>query len=82
MSAEITLQDCLKTYTHDQDKAVTPAETVARVRERLTKAGLNVLAKTERIDNGRLDIPVYVSVCGDDAREVMPTKKQMGKGAT
>ena len=82
MSAAIILKDCFKTYTLDQDKAATPEETVARVRARLNETGLDVLNRTERIDNGRLGIPVYVSVCGADALRVMPTKKQMGKGAT
>ncbi|MBS0013735.1 MAG: YcaO-like family protein, partial [Desulfobacterales bacterium] len=40
------------------------------------------LAKTERIDTGRLDIQVYISVCGPDARALTGTAKQMGKGAT
>ena len=35
-----------------------------------------------RIDSGRLDIPVYLSLLGVDARRVVPTHKQMGKGAT
>ena len=35
-----------------------------------------------RIDSGRLDIPVYLSILGVDARRVVPTHKQMGKGAT
>ena len=82
MSANIQLKDCFKHYTFDQDKTSSPEETVARVKERLAQAGLDVLHHTERIDNGRLDIPVYVSVCGQDARQVMPTRKQMGKGAT
>ncbi|MEW5726139.1 MAG: hypothetical protein AB1896_23720, partial [Thermodesulfobacteriota bacterium] len=77
MSAQITLQDCFKTYTHDQDKAFSPEKTVALVKEKLAGLGLNVLARTERIDRGRLDIPVYVSICGRDALEVMPTRKQM-----
>ena len=76
------LQDCYKTYTLDQDKALSPAETVARVKEALTRTGIDLLESTERIDNGRLDIPVYISRCGTDALEVMPTGKQMGKGAS
>ncbi|RLF58164.1 MAG: hypothetical protein DRN37_05375, partial [Thermoplasmata archaeon] len=40
------------------------------------------LEETVRIDNGRLDIPVYFSVCGRDAEAVIGTKKQMGKGGT
>ena len=82
MSANIQLKDCLKHYTFDQDKTSSPEQTVAHVKERLARAGLDVLQYTERIDNGRLDIPVFVSACGKDARQVMPTRKQMGKGAT
>ena len=41
-----------------------------------------MLAETRRIDTGRLGIPVYLSVCGEAARAVMPTRKQMGKGAS
>jgi len=76
------LRDCFKTYTLDQDKVLPPAETVNRVKAALAGAGLDVLKETARIDHGRLGIPVYISVCGADALEVMPTKKQMGKGAT
>ena len=82
MPANIELKDCFKTYTLDQDKAVSPEETVIRVKERRARAGLQVLDKTGRIDNGRLEIPVYISICGADALKTMPTGKQMGKGAT
>ncbi len=78
----IRLQSCPKGYTQDQDKALPPAETVARVKASLAKSGLDVLAETRRIDTGRLGIPVFLSVCGQDARAVMPTRKQMGKGAS
>ena len=37
---------------------------------------------TDRIDNGRLDIPVFFSYCGPDGLAMTGTKKQMGKGAT
>jgi ribosomal protein S12 methylthiotransferase accessory factor len=82
MTRVFKLEDCFKSYTLDQDKAASPEATVLRVRNRLAELGLNVLERTERVDNGRLDIPVYVSVCGPDALDVMPTRKQMGKGAT
>ena len=78
----LQLASCPKGYTHDQDKACSPEETVARFKARLDAAGLDVLREVRRIDNGRLDIPVYFSVCGEDAREIIGTKKQMGKGAT
>jgi len=78
----ITLRPCPKHYTYDQDKACTPSETVARFQERLRATRLDVLAEIRRIDTGRLDIPVYFSVCGEDARRIIGNKKQMGKGST
>jgi ribosomal protein S12 methylthiotransferase accessory factor len=78
----IRLQDCLKTYTIDQDKAITPEETVARFKDKLEHLNLDILKEVKRIDNGRLGIPVYFSVCGEDARAMTGTKKQMGKGAS
>jgi ribosomal protein S12 methylthiotransferase accessory factor len=78
----IRLQDCMKTYTTDQDKAISPEETVARFKEKLKNLDLDILKEVKRIDNGRLDIPVYFSVCGEDAKAMTGTKKQMGKGAS
>ncbi len=82
MSYTIVLKDAYKGYTLDQDKIVTPEQTVERFRERLKRVKLDILEETVRIDNGRLDIPIYFSVCGRDAEEVIGTKKQMGKGGT
>ncbi len=76
------LKDCLKTYTQDQDKAVSPAETISRAKAELLAQGKNILAESKRVDTGRLGIPVFMCVCGEGAREVMPGRKQMGKGAT
>jgi ribosomal protein S12 methylthiotransferase accessory factor len=78
----LKLKDCFKVYTADQDKASAPAETVARVKSRLEEHCPGVLEETKRIDTGRLGIPVFLSVCGPAARAVMPTRKQMGKGAS
>jgi ribosomal protein S12 methylthiotransferase accessory factor len=78
----IRLQSCEKQYTFDQDKACSPVETVARFHERLKAAGLDILKDVQRIDTGRLDIPVFFSVCGKDAVEIIGTRKQMGKGST
>ena len=78
----IRLTPCPKGYTKDLDKAVSPAQTIAHVRERLAAVKLDILAETRRVDVGRLGIPVYLSVCGADAREIMPTRKQMGKGSS
>jgi len=82
MSYRITLEDALKNYTLDQDKILSPQETVKQFRDRLKSVDLDILDKTDRIDNGRLGIPVFFSQCGKDAREVIGTKKQMGKGGT
>jgi ribosomal protein S12 methylthiotransferase accessory factor len=78
----LKLNDAFKTFTLDQDKILSPEETVKRFRQSLNKVHLDVLKETLRIDNGRLGIPVYVSRCGADARRIIGTKKQMGKGAT
>lgn len=79
---QITLQDAFKRYTLDQDKAISPEKTVKHFKEKLQSVNLDILEDTIRIDNGRLDIPVYFSTCGRDARNIIGTKKQMGKGAT
>jgi ribosomal protein S12 methylthiotransferase accessory factor len=34
------------------------------------------------VDTGRLGIPVYMSMCGPGAAQIMPVRKQMGKGAS
>jgi len=78
----LKLKDCMKVYTMDQDKAVPPAETVARVKARLEEKCSGVLEETKRVDTGRLGIPVFLSICGPAARAIMPTRKQMGKGAS
>lgn len=78
----IRLSPCPKGHTLELDKAMSPAATLACVRQRLTALPLDILATTRRIDTGRLGIPVYLSVCGEDARRIMPTRKQMGKGAS
>lgn len=75
-------KDCYKNYTFDQDKVCSPVETVKRFQEKLKEVNLDILKEVRRIDNGRLDIPVYFSVCGKDAFETIGNKKQMGKGST
>lgn len=82
MTYKIELQDAYKNFTFDQDKIVTPEETVQRFKEKLKTVDLDILKRTVRIDNGRLDIPIFFSVCGSDALETIGTKKQMGKGGT
>jgi ribosomal protein S12 methylthiotransferase accessory factor len=82
MPETLHLTDAIKGYTYDQDKLLTPEETIRRVRNRLGRLDLKLLQETRRIDSGRLDIPVYLSLLGVDARRVVPSHKQMGKGAT
>ncbi len=78
----IEFKDCFKTYTTDQDKAISPEETLEYFYKRVGELDLKILNEVKRIDNGRLDIPVYFSVCGQDALFLTGTKKQMGKGAS
>ena len=82
MTYKIEIEDAYKTYTHDQDKILSPTETVQQFRKKLQGVDLDILKKVERIDNGRLDIPVFFSQCGRDAHDIIGTKKQMGKGGT
>ncbi|MGQ9920364.1 MAG: YcaO-like family protein [Desulfobacca sp.] len=82
MRHPIILQNNYKRYTYDLDKVCAPEETVARVRRRFQKLNLDILKNTLRIDSGRLDIPVYISLCGMDAVRTIGTQKQMGKGST
>ncbi len=76
------LKACPKQYTADQDKAVPPEATIRRVKQALKAFGAGILKQTRRIDTGRLGIPVYLSLCGSKAAEIMPSRKQMGKGAS
>jgi len=82
MTHKIVLKDAFKRFTLDQDKIISPEETVRNFKDKLKKVGMDILEYTVRIDNGRLDIPIYFSSCGKDAVEIIGTKKQMGKGAT
>ena len=82
MTNKIVLKDAFKRFTLDQDKILSPEETVIRFKKKLKQVDLDILEYTVRIDKGRLDIPVYFSSCGKDAVEIIGTKKQMGKGAT
>lgn len=82
MNHKVVLKDAFKRYILDQDKIFTPEETVRRFREKLKGVDLDILEGTVRIDNGRLDIPIYFSVCGKDSEEIIGARKQMGKGGT
>ena len=82
MTYTIILNDAFKRFTLDQDKILPPEETVKLFKKKLKKVDLDILEYTVRIDNERLDIPVYFSSCGKDAMKIIGTKKQMGKGAT
>jgi ribosomal protein S12 methylthiotransferase accessory factor len=82
MAYTVELNDAYKKYTKDQDKILSPEETVKRFKDKLKTLDLDILKSAIRIDSGRLDIPVYFSTCGKDAAAVTGTKKQMGKGGT
>ncbi len=71
-----------KGFSDDLDKVKRPEETVALVKKRLQHLGEDILTKTIRIDSGRLDIPVFISICGQDAIRTIGTQKQMGKGSS
>lgn len=64
------------------EKAATPEQTIGMIERRLAGTGLRLLSEARRIDAGRLGIPVYMSVYGEDARGLVPCRAQMGKGAS
>jgi len=76
------LNDVYKGYWLDLDKVVDPTKTIELAKERLKRFGNRILRGTIRIDSNRLKIPVYFSLCGVEAEEVIGTKKQMGKGGS
>jgi len=82
MNNKVILNDAFKRFTLDQDKILPPEETIKLFKDKLNKIDLDILKDTTRIDNGRLNIPVFISYCGKDAKNVTGGKKQMGKGAT
>ncbi len=76
------LKDSYKGTGAEYDKVRSPDETLEWVRERLERLDIPVLQETERIDHGRLGIPVYVSRYTPHAASLTGTYKQMGKGIT
>ncbi len=82
MKEPFVLNDAFKCFKEDQDKTLTPRETVDNFNARAEASGMDILQETRRVDTGRLGIPVYSSICGQDARMMTGTAKQMGKGAT
>ena len=79
MQSKVILSDAHKRFTVDQDKIFPPRETVKRFHDKLKKIDLDILKNTIRIDNGRLDIPVYFSTCGVRCRECHRYQKTNGK---
>lgn len=78
----ISLRSCPKAYSVDLDKACSPLDTIKRAQSRLEGSRGEIYAGSRRIDCGRLGIPVFMGICGPKSREIMPTRKQMGKGSS
>ena len=64
------------------DKAKSPEETIKLVEEKLKSAGIKLYKGVERVDKGRLGIPVYMSFYDADGIKITGKYKQMGKGVT
>ena len=82
MNMKFKLNPAYKESQSTSDKIMSAEETVRMFTEKSESANLDILEDATRIDNGRLDIPVYFSTCGPDAFSLTGTRKQMGKGAT
>jgi ribosomal protein S12 methylthiotransferase accessory factor len=80
-STKTYLNDAFKKSYRDQDKLIPPEQTVRHAKKQLDQIELDILHETRRIDNNRLGIPVYFSICGADAQKRTGKRKQMGKGA-
>jgi ribosomal protein S12 methylthiotransferase accessory factor len=52
----------------------------ARV-QAMENRGLPLLGGLRRVEGGRLDIPVCLSLCGEEARRLLPDRRQTGMGA-
>ena len=76
------LRDSFKGSGAALDKVRAADETLEWVHNRFDRLGMPILQDTERIDNGRLGIPVYVSRYSPSVSRLTGTQKQMGKGAT
>ena len=72
----LRLKDAFKQYKHDQDKIIISEKTVERFKQRLADNKLDILDDIVRVDKGRLDIPVYFSVCGPQARAAIGNYKR------
>ncbi len=76
------LKDSFKESGAALDKARPADETLKWVQNRFDSLGVPILQDTERIDKGRLGIPVYVSRYSPSVSRLTGTSRQMGKGAT
>ncbi|MDL1959771.1 MAG: YcaO-like family protein [Deltaproteobacteria bacterium] len=76
------LKDSFKESGAALDKVRPADETLEWVRDRFNILGVPILQDTERIDKGRLGIPVYVSRYSPSVSRLTGTPRQMGKGAT
>ena len=55
----LVLKDALKKFSHDQDKIITPAETIRRFKDRLATTDLQLRFKYD-IDNNRYGCPFSI----------------------
>jgi len=76
------LKDSFKESGIAFDKVRAPDETLAWIRDRFGCFGVPILQGTERIDKGRLGIPVYLSRYSPPASRLTGKFIQMGKGVT
>jgi len=79
---EMFLKDTTKDRFSGIDKTVPPEDTIKRAYRIFASLDRPVMQQVERIDKGRLGIPVYISRYTPEAARLTHTRKQMGKGAT
>lgn len=80
---EFDLKSCIKNYTLDQDKVISPEETVKKVFNLLSNCDLDILQKIIRANTYKFDIPVYLAKGGVDFISVVNNSSHTwGKGVT
>ncbi|MFC1895327.1 YcaO-like family protein [Thermodesulfobacteriota bacterium] len=78
LQSGVALKSTLKKHTVGIDKSVAPSLTIGHVKQRLEEIDLDLVREIVRVDQGRLDIPVYVCRVGSDCN--IPSPRTMGKG--
>ena len=77
----IQLNSAIKTYTYDQDKVISPYETVKKVYAAISSSGRDILTDLVRVPNP-FHIPMYLAKGGIDFIKTINLAHTTGKGVS